>query len=192
MKFIFILGLILTVSSVFAWYPHKHNSELRMVASQSGPLSRKSLTKLSKYSFTGQLLKKQLSDDVSIGAMFELGDHQQKAKLGALVNYKVNPLLDVAVAGDLNQARKLGASMWFNLNLKYKEFLIKPFININHKKLAESGVILYKEVQDVSVHIGIAYAPNIGERKREKITFVFGTSFSDKSIINKFFGEGST
>ena len=137
----------------------------------------------------GQLLQKKISDASQIGAMFELGSHQKQAKIGAHYTYSVNNYMDVGLSGDISQLKNLGASVWINLNINVKNLLLKPFVNIDHKTLAEAGIISYFKVNGVDFNVGISFAPKVLKRKNQKIALLFGTSFSEDSIFDKLVGK---
>ena len=185
---------ILTLMAVFAfnseaWYPHKNQSEIRFIASHSGPMNLMAVSEIHNWDISGQLLQKKLSDKSQMGAMFELGHGVKESKIGAHYTYSVNQLLDVGIAGDVSNLKNMGASFWINLNLPYKSFLFKPFINVDHRTLAETGLISYFTIQGVECNLGLAYAPAVGKRNVPELSLLFGTSFSVNALFDKFLGK---
>ena len=186
---------ILALMAVFAFkamaiYPYKNNSEIRFVASHSGKLSFESLKRVGAWDISGQLLQKKISDQSQVGASFELGQGAIKeSKLGANYVYSLNELLDVGISGDISNLKNLGGSFWLNLNYHYKGFLFKPFVNVDHRKLAETGLVTYFKIQGVECSFGVAFAPAVGSRKVSKLSLLFGTSFSENAIFDKFMGD---
>ena len=181
-SFILILFLFYT-SLAFGWYPHKHSHEIRLIARTiENPLK----SGLSGWDVNGQLLQKKITEKSQIGAMFELGSKDKESKLGAHYTYSLNRYVDLAVSGDVSQLQNFGGSFWLNLNLQYKDFDFKPFVNVDHKTIAETGFVLYKSFGGVLFNVGFAYSPSLSIKDKVQLasektqdarfTVIFGTS----------------
>ena len=171
----------------FAWYPHE-GSEFRLLGVHQGPVSFDDFQDLKAWRINGQLVHKKVNDKLSAGGVFELSDPKHRSKLGALVSYKVNDLLEVSVTGNLNDKKDLGGEFIVNMNIPKGNYLLKPFLRVDHNKIGELGAVVYFKFNKIPINIGAAYAPEfeVGNKKIEQLTVFFGTEFvSDESILNR-------
>ena len=190
-----LVTLLFPLFSFGSWYPHKSTSEIRFVSAHKGKITEKNLKKLSRWEVSGRLIQATIKDDHQIGGVFQLGSEVSESKLGLHYTYTINKLLDVTVAGDTSDAfKKIGGSFFVNLNLNYKRFNLKPFVNIDHKRIAELGFVVYFPVQGVECNAGLAYTPSLGKDQKSRIVLMFGTSFLDSKngIIGKYFKDESS
>ena len=179
-----ILLLLFIPFFSFAWYPHKTSSEIRLIAVNN----LKQWKNFSEWDISGQLLQKKISDQSQIGAMFSLGSKEKESKIGAHYTYSINKFVDIAFSGDISQNQKFGGSFWLNCNVYWDQFELKPFINIDHKTLAEVGFILYFKVAKSLFNVGLSYSPKgsllqTGIKKEQTIAVLFGTSFDNVNNI---------
>ena len=185
MKFLILISAFLFSFSANASYPY-NGSEFRLSSVHRGAISKKSLMDVKQWEISGALLHKKVNDKVSAGGIFELGSKKVKSKLGAVVEYKVNDLLTLGVNGDIAEMKTFGGAFNVHMNLPQNSYVLKPFLTVNHRQLAEAGAVAYFKLSGVPVHIGLAYAPKIGKQKVERLTVFVGSEFvGGNSIFSK-------
>lgn len=111
------------------------------------------------YALEGQMAsKKILNSNIKVSGVFKLGE--EESKMGASLSYKLNKYTFITVAGDINHKRILGGAVWINtVHHLPDNIVIIPFLSIEKKEIGVIGLLIYKEIMGVDIHIGFRVAP---------------------------------
>lgn len=143
----FILFLFLFPLTAYSYIPTHNAQEFRVIVD------------VDTYAIEGQMAsKKILNKNIKISGVFKLGE--EESKMGASLSYKLNKFAFVTVAGDINHKRVLGGAVWINtVHHLPNDVVIIPFLSIEKKELGVVGLVVYKTIMGVDIHIGFRVAP---------------------------------